>query len=778
MSRLSFGFRNSRSTPHGVSPKGWYLLAVVLLCFAGCKRDPSVVAQEHYARAQELLKQDKVEAGIIELNRAVQAKPDLAKAHHDLAKIYLKQGKLTDGFREYSLAIRYNPQDQEAYYVVGDMLLAGHEFSQAKNIATQILSNWPGDRRGNYLLAESEMGLGDWDLAEEAVKQNAEDAPQEARAHFDLAALAVHQEKWAEAESQLRLSWRLDPKPMATPLSLAQLLASRGNYQGAQDVLNQLSADQPRRTEPLFALANLYLQQRKLPEAEQTFKRIQTAAPDNAATRIALGEFYLGTRNLKAAETEFRRLTAQYPDDALAWHHLADTDLMLNQREDARRIAKDLLGKNAQDWQALTLLGQMDIDEGKISQAEQELNQAKALKTDSAAISFQLARVYLLQGKTDQAKFAISQSLRNDANYAPARTLQAGLELRAGQPDLAIRDLNAALQRTPTALQPNLMISEAYAQQGQFAQAENTLQRILAQANTPAVLAMTLQTLAQVKFQQKNYPEAIQFARKSLDTGLINAQALRVLGMSYVAQKRPDLAIPSVQSYLGKANGWAAGQNVLGDVALEANRLDTAEAAYQKQLEIAPNSASALLGLGEIYDRLQQYDKSREFLERFAAADPTNATVHVRLGILAERRQDFPGAIAEYKKAISIDASNGPAKNNLAWLYAEHGGDIDDALRLAREARAVLPGDPSVADTLGWVFLKKGMPDKAVPLFQECSSKNPASATYHYHLGMAYFQLGKKPEAATQLRAALQKGQAFSGAAQARETLEQISSSP
>src|SRR5690349_23710396 len=102
MSRLSFGFRNSRSTPHGVSPKGWYLLAVVLLCFAGCKRDPSVVAQEHYARAQELLNQDKWEAETFKLNHQWKAKPDLPKAPPARAKTHLNQGRLPAGSCENS----------------------------------------------------------------------------------------------------------------------------------------------------------------------------------------------------------------------------------------------------------------------------------------------------------------------------------------------------------------------------------------------------------------------------------------------------------------------------------------------------------------------------------------------------------------------------------------------------------------------------------------------------------------------------------------------------
>src|SRR6266852_6294906 len=193
------------------------LLLLGLASVMGCKRDPSAQAEEAFARAQDLLKQNKPEAAIIELSRAIQAKPDLAKAHHDLAKLYFARGDINGSFREYSLAVRYNPQDQEAYHVMGEVLLTAREFAKAKDTASQILNRWPDDRRAKYLLAESMMGLGDWEKARKLVEQNAAEEPEGARAQFDLAALLIHDKKWPAAEQQLRLSWRLDPKVLLTP---------------------------------------------------------------------------------------------------------------------------------------------------------------------------------------------------------------------------------------------------------------------------------------------------------------------------------------------------------------------------------------------------------------------------------------------------------------------------------------------------------------------------------------------------------------------------------
>src|SRR5262249_49725366 len=158
---------------------------------------------------------------------------------------------------------------------------------------------------------------------------------------------------------------------------------------GAEDVLKQASADQPNRVELLYALAALYLQQRRPADAEQTFRRIQAVDPNNPHSQVVLGEYYVGARNLKAAEDEFRRVTTAHPDNALAWHRLADLQVTLNKPDEARKIVSDLLKKDAKDWESLTLLGRLDLEEGKTAQADQELNDAKAIKPESPAIHFQ-----------------------------------------------------------------------------------------------------------------------------------------------------------------------------------------------------------------------------------------------------------------------------------------------------------------------------------------------------------------------------------------------------
>ena len=84
-----------------------------------------------------------------------------------------------------------------------------------------------------------------------------------------------------------------------------------------------------------------------------------------------------------------------------------------------------------------------------------------------------------------------------------------------------------------------------------------------------------------------------------------------------------------------------------------------------------------------------------------------------------------------------------------------------------RLAQGVVQKNPNVAgfmDTLGWVYYKKNLHTAAVEQLRKAVSINeaeararnvPASAAYHYHLGMALKETGNKDESRRELETAI-----------------------
>jgi tetratricopeptide (TPR) repeat protein len=754
----------------------WSVLLARLFVVTGCHQDPHVSAEKHYAQAQLYLQQKQTEAAFIELSRAVQLSPEMGKAHHDLANLYLQRREVSNALSELLLTIRYNPSDHEAYTTLGELLLRTRDLKKAKEIAGELTEKWPDDHVAKLILAEGMMASGSSTKARELVEQVVKEDSKNPRAFFDLAKLDLQNKQWDHAGKNLRLTWEFAPADLVAPLLLSRVLEARGDLPQAESVLKRLAEAHAEKVDPLYALAGFYIRQKKLGQAEQSFKQIQIVGRANPKDRSSLAIFYQATGRLEAAENEFRRILAEDPNDKASLRRSAEIKVRLNKPGEAKQIATDLLNKDPKDWEALLLLARLDVDDGKVDGALQELDRANAIHPQSPMLNFLIARCYLLQGKPELAKASLSEVLKIAPDFSPARIMMAELELKSGQTRVAIQDLNRALERKPSSVSPYLLLSQAYALQGDFNLAEESLNPLLNPKISKTDQAMVFQTLAWVRLREQRYAEAIQLCNKSLSMGSITLEGLRVLGLSYLGLNQPEQGLKAVESILSREDHWAPGQQLLAELALQAKKLDIAEKAFQKELEINPQSTAPIYGIAEVQRGRGQYDASRESFERFALAEPANAAVHVQLGGLAELRKDWPQAISQYETALKLDSKYAIAKNNLAWLYAEHGGNISVALRLAQEARSALPKDPHVADTLGWLLVKIGSAQSAVPYLKECIGAIPANPAYHYHLGTAYFKAGQTEQAKQELQTALRLRDSFEGSDEAKKTLDTIKS--
>ena len=114
------------------------------------------------------------------------------------------------------------------------------------------------------------------------------------------------------------------------------------------------------------------------------------------------------------------------------------------------------------------------------------------------------------------------------------------------------------------------------------------------------------------------------------------------------------------------------------------------------------------------------------------------------------------------------------AANNLAYIYAELGTNLDVALQLATTAKQGLPNDSSVDDTIGWIYYKKDQASRAVRPLEESAKGQPGLADVLYHLGMTYARLGEKAKARETLERALKLDPKIGGD-EARRVLASVS---
>ena len=145
------------------------------------------------------------------------------------------------------------------------------------------------------------------------------------------------------------------------------------------------------------------------------------------------------------------------------------------------------------------------------------------------------------------------------------------------------------------------------------------------------------------------------------------------------------------------------------------------------------------------------------------------------VGVILEAQGKRDEARRWYEAAVA-EMSNAPVvSNNLAFIYAEEGTNLDVALQLASSAKQQLPDNAEVDDTLGWVYYKKDFARMAVGPLEESLKKKPDNADILYHLGLTYAKIGEKSKAREALERALKLNPQLVGAAMARQTLVAVS---
>ena len=171
---------------------------------------------------------------------------------------------------------------------------------------------------------------------------------------------------------------------------------------------------------------------------------------------------------------------------------------------------------------------------------------------------------------------------------------------------------------------------------------------------------------------------------------------------------------------------------------------------------------------GTLPAAVDAFQKARDIL-------PNNAMILNTLAVTLDTVGQKKEAKAVYESALRIESENPVALNNLAYIIAESpGGDLDQALTFAQRANQKLPQAVEIADTLGWIYLKKNLADNALEIFRNNVSKVPKNSTYRYHLGMALFQKGDKVRAKQELQLALGANPSKEEAASIKELIGKI----
>jgi Tfp pilus assembly protein PilF len=298
--------------------------------------------------------------------------------------------------------------------------------------------------------------------------------------------------------------------------------------------------------------------------------------------------------------------------------------------------------------------------------------------------------------------------------------------------------------------------------------AEALLTPLLAQAASRGDL---LWMAGMLELRKKNHAAARRHFERSLALQPDALEPLDGLIALDLAAGRAAAARARIDEQLARRPRSSALLILAGRVYGAAKDYPAAERALKTAIDVDPTSPVAYDELVRVYALEGQLDRAVREIEAMASAHPDSAGPPTMLGEIMEIKGRPIDAQAWFEKALKIAPRNAIVANNLAWLYADQGGDLDTALRLALLAREQLAQRPDVADTLGWVYYKRNEHSQALPLLEQAVAQDSGNPVFQYHLGLTYAKTGQTIRAREALGRALSRKITFQGAANARAVL-------
>ena len=259
--------------------------------------------------------------------------------------------------------------------------------------------------------------------------------------------------------------------------------------------------------------------------------------------------------------------------------------------------------------------------------------------------------------------------------------------------------------------------------------------------------------------QQRLYESAELYLRTALMMDPNNQHARVWLGNVLERQERDSEALAVYDAVPARSDYTVSAQLALANLLFQN---EEREEAIERLSRLDKTQSTSLTreALGRLYLIEESYDLALPFYDRLIAtlseedlkADPTPLFFR---GICLDEMDRWDDAVADFRRALSLDPDNSNVLNYLGYTWVDRGENLNEAFDMIRKAVKLQPDSGEIIDSLGWAHYKLGQYSEAVVHLEDAAAKTPNSATIIDHLGDVYWKLGRFREAGFQWERAL-----------------------
>lgn len=780
---------------------------LILALAAGCS-GPEEKKLKFLNKGKELYEKGQYTEARLELKNALQIDPKYAEAYFVLGQVEMKAGNPRGAYGSFMKTVELDPKHLQARLELGRLFLGARMPDKAQEqidlvlkedpkneeallvqSAIYLLTQNPGRARGilegllaqgstrpdiYLMLAMISRQAGDDRGEGDTLRRGIQANPKSVNLFMALADNHLRHKRMDEATEAVKKAIEAEPGNVRIRGALAALYWENGKTVEATEALKTMTSADPKKEEAWIEVAGFYLQRKKLDDAERELKAGIQHNEKSFKIRFALSELYANTGRADQAVTLLKECLglskdAASPDIIQTKNALAKIALARQDLAEAKKYADEVIKESPKNADALFTRGTVYLLRGEAAGAIPDFRSVVTENPQNIAAHIRLAEAHALNGEPNLAMDTLKAAQRIDPKSREINRALARQHARQRNMREAENSLRTILQANPNDLEVIAELGDLYMATRDVKRAEAQYAEVKRRAPNAPIGYVKMAGLAAA---QGKWDKAVPELEQALKTSPQADPVAAMLAQAYVRTSKPAKALALADERIAKNPGDAFAWNLKGEIQMTQRDRAGAEVSFRKAIELQPlwqaphgNLAGLLLAQGKKDAAIGQ-------LEALIKSNPDNLGAYLSIAAIYNQGKDYKRAAEAYERVLARKPDLWVAANDLAFLLAETGGDLEKAMGLAQKALAQRPEETSVLDTVGWIHYKKGETARAIEYLVKALAKSPGDPSANYHLGMAYAKAGKKEQAKDHLNKALAAGREFQGKEEAERTLK------
>lgn len=517
---------------------------------------------------------------------------------------------------------------------------------------------------------------------------------------------------------------------MVEKRALALLEMQSGNADRAIDVLAPAVAREPSNPIVVEPYIDVLVQKRQYLEALKVADRYGSDPKQRGKALAYRGAILTLKHDVVGAQAAFDKAVANDPHNNSALFARASF-LVANQKyDDASRDLNTILSADSKNIEAIMKLAEIAVRRRDDPAVRALYSRAIALSPKIASPRVGLA-VHLISRQDIKGALAVAQGcVKAQPNNDECMLLLGKTQATLGQKKEAVASFRRLVSLRPDQATTQLLLSAALLMVGDRVGAERALD-------------------AAVELD----PQAEAVRRAQIDF--------------QISSGNPEKAVTLARDFRSSKPGTPA-DLLLAESLERAKHKDEAAAVLSKSLS---ERADSLILMQLVRLALVSNDRKRasDLMAKWLASNPNDTALRMKYATVLLQQDEAAKATAQYQIVAKQDPNNIDALNNLSWLIQD--SDPERAQSLLTRALQLSPNSSHVADTLGWLKVRKKDVAGGLVLLNRAHRLEPDNPTITYHLVVALDANAKRGEALNLLKPLLASGAQFADRPAALELL-------